>query len=90
MTTRHEPRLELNSRLLMGGTVLIAVGSVLGLIGAGLGGAALIAAGRRWVRQMEVPPSQLAKQKWAKAKVATAAGVTAWRDSVEERAQALR
>jgi hypothetical protein len=76
-----QPRFELNSRLLMSATVLIAIGGVLGLIGMMLGSTALIAASRRWVRQMDVPPSEIARQKWEKAKVATAAGVSAWREA---------
>lgn len=86
MTTRQGPkaRFELNSGLLMSGAVLIAIGGVLGLIGMALGSTALVTASRRWVRQLDVPPSEIAKQKWAKAKVATNAGVSAWRDASHE------
>lgn len=84
-----KPRFELNSGFLMTGAVLIAIGGVLGLIGMALGSTALVTASRRWVRQMDVPPSEIAKQKWAKAKVATHAGVSAWRDASHEPAHSL-
>jgi hypothetical protein len=71
---------QFNTRLLLGGVLLMGIGGVIGLAGLALGSSAVLAAGRRWVRQMEVPPSELAKIKWAQARAATAAGVGAWRD----------
>jgi hypothetical protein len=70
----------LNSKLLLCGVLLMGIGGVIGLTGLAIGSSAVLAAGRRWVQQMEVPPSELAKIKWAQAKAATAAGVGAWRD----------
>jgi hypothetical protein len=32
------------------------------------------------VKQMDVPPTELARQKWSQARAATAAGVGAWRN----------
>ncbi len=58
----------------------MAAGGLLGLAGAALAGAALIAAARRRVKQMDVPTGELARQKWSQAKAATAAGVGAWRN----------
>ena len=85
MTSRHQyPRFELNSNLLLSGGVLIAIGALLGFIGWALGSTALITASRRWVKQLEVPPSVMAREKLAKAKVATSAGVHAWRESAPE------
>ena len=57
----------------------MGIGGAIGLAGLALGSSAVMAAGRRWVRQMETPPSELAKQHWNRARVATAAGVGAWR-----------
>ncbi len=73
-------RFQPNTRLLIGGAVLIGAGGLLGLAGAALAGSALIAAVRRRVKQMDVPPGELARRKWSQAKVATAAGVGAWRN----------
>ena len=71
---------QFNSRLLLGGILLMGIGGVIGLAGLALGGSVIVAAGRRYVQQMEVPPGELAKQKLAQAKAATAAGVGVWRN----------
>jgi hypothetical protein len=77
-TTQTGP--QINTRLLFGGVLLVGIGGAIGLVGLALGGSAVLAAGRRWVRQMDTPPSELAKQHWARARTATAAGVGAWRN----------
>jgi hypothetical protein len=33
---------------------------------------------RQWVRQLDQPPSEMAKQKWNQARAATQAGAKAW------------
>ena len=48
-----------------------------------IGGGHLIAATRRWVKEMEVPPSELAKQKWAQARTAVEAGTSAWQNGTK-------
>lgn len=68
----------LNTKALIVGGALIGTGSVIALTGATLTGSALVAAVRRRVSEMEVPPRELAKQKWVQAKSAAAAGVGAW------------
>ncbi len=73
-------RSQLSKGPLIGGAVLMGVGGLLGLAGAVLAGAALAAAARQRIRQMERPPSEVAKQNWARAKAATAAGMGAWRN----------
>jgi hypothetical protein len=65
---------------LLAGAVLIGVGSLLGLAGLAICGAALAAAARRYVDNMEVPPGELAKQQLAKARAAASAGASAWRN----------
>jgi hypothetical protein len=49
------------------------------LAGLIVGGSHLVSATRKWVQEMEVPPSDLAKAKWAQAKAAASAGASAWR-----------
>lgn len=71
---------QVNSGLLIGGAVLAGLGSLLGLAGLALGCTALAGAARRWVAQQELPPTELARQQIAKAKAATAAGASTWRD----------
>jgi hypothetical protein len=69
---------------LVAGAVLIGIGSLLGLAGLAIAGAALGAAARRYVNRMEVPPSELARQNLAKARAAAGAGVSAWRNGAAE------
>jgi hypothetical protein len=69
----------LKARPLITGAVLIGIGGMAALAGLIVGGSHLLAATRKWVREMEVPPSDLAKAKWAQARAAAAAGATAWR-----------
>jgi hypothetical protein len=69
---------EFRSGPLITGAVLAGTGLMRVLAGLVVGGARLFSATRRWVDQMEVPPSQLARQQWARARAAAAAGTTAW------------
>lgn len=49
----------------------------------------LLAATRRWMRELEVPPGELAKLKWSQARAAAAAGSDAWQKvPVNQRARA--
>jgi hypothetical protein len=72
---------QVRSAPLLTGGALIAAGGVLALAGFVIGGAHLIAATRQWIRDMEIPPSELAKLKLAQAKAAAAAGADAWQHS---------
>jgi hypothetical protein len=65
--------------LVTGGT-LIAVGGAIALAGLAIGGAHLISATRQWIREMDVPPSELAKLKLAQARAAASAGADAWQN----------
>ena len=71
---------QVNTGTLMIGAALIGIGSLIGLVGLALSGASLAAAARRYVNNMEVPPGELAKQHWARARAATVAGASAWRN----------
>jgi hypothetical protein len=55
-------------------------GGVLALAGFVVGGAHLLVAIRRWVREMEIPPSEVAKLKLAQARAAASAGADAWQN----------
>jgi hypothetical protein len=39
---------------------------------------------RDWAGRQEVPPSEMARQQWSRAKAATTAGATAWRNGTRE------
>ena len=73
-------RPQLRSGPLITGAALVGAGSLLALAGLAVGGSHLILAIRQWVREMEVPPSELARQKWAKAQSAALAGANAWQN----------
>jgi hypothetical protein len=68
------------NRVLVAGGVLAGIGGLLGCIGALLVSSALVSASRRWVRQLDPPPSAMAKVKLQQARAATTAGARAWRD----------
>jgi hypothetical protein len=71
----------INKRLLTVGAGLVAVGGLLGFAGMVVGGVAVLAAVRQWVRHMEVPPRETAALKWHQAKEASLAGARAWREA---------
>ena len=62
---------------------LIGTGTVIVLAGLAVGGGHLLSATRQWVDEMEVPPSELARIKWAQAKAAMSAGAQAWQDGTQ-------
>jgi hypothetical protein len=64
---------------------LVGAGTLIALAGLALGGSYLLSATRRWVREMDVPPSELAKIKYAQARAAVAAGASAWQDGPSAR-----
>jgi hypothetical protein len=69
---------QLRSGPLLTGAAIGAAGVLLAFAGLAIGGSHVVAATRRWVRAMEVPPTEVAKQKWTQAKAAAAAGADAW------------
>jgi membrane protein implicated in regulation of membrane protease activity len=84
-------RFQVHTGMLLTGAALAGVGSLLGLAGLAISGAALADATRRWVNAMETPPSELAKQlAKAKAKAATVAGASAWRNGTGQPTEPAR
>ena len=79
--TRSLP--ELKSGPLIVGGVLVGTGFMLVLAGMAVGSAHLFAATRQWISEMEVPPSERARQQWARAKTAALAGASAWQNGSE-------
>jgi hypothetical protein len=70
------------------GAALAGAGALLLLAGLAVGGSHLFAATRRWIGEMEVPPSEQARIKWAQAKSAAAAGTAAWQNGASARQDA--
>jgi hypothetical protein len=80
MTNNGSDDVQLNRGMIVGGGVLVALGSLLGFTGMALLMSALISATRRWVDHMEQPPGDVARRKWQQTKAAASAGAAAWRD----------
>jgi len=74
---------QFESAPLITGAALLGAGALIAMIGLAVGGGHLVAATRRWVKEMEVPPSELAKQKWAQARTAVEAGTSAWQNGTK-------
>lgn len=60
--------------------VMVGTGTLIVLTGLAIGGGHLMAATRRWISEMEVPPSELARMKWTQARGAMAAGAQTWQN----------
>jgi hypothetical protein len=71
---------QVRSGPLVTGAGLVAAGGLLALAGLIVGGGHLFTAIRRWVNEMDVPPSELAKLKLAQARAAASAGADAWQN----------
>jgi hypothetical protein len=69
--------IQLNQASLVGGSVLIGIGALLGFTGVLLFSSAIVEALRRWMRQLEPPPSEFARRRWRQARNATSAAASA-------------
>ena len=74
---------QVDTRPLAVGAALLGAGVLIGLAGLAVAGVALTTATRRWIAQLEVPPSELARQKWAQARTAVEAGTSAWQNGTK-------
>jgi hypothetical protein len=80
MTDATGPKVRINTKQIVAGSILIGIGTVAAIAGATMAGAALVAAYRERVRQMDVPPSALARQEWDRFVSAASAGMGEWRN----------
>ena len=86
--TRTWPELE--SGPLITGGVLIGIGAAVALAGLAIAGSHVVAATRAWIRELEIPPSELARLKWEQAKTAAASGASTWREHPNAKARLVR
>ena len=84
-TERNSSWPELRTGPMITGAALVGAGALIALAGLAVGGSHLFAATRRWIRDMDVPPSEQAKIKWAQARSAAAAGTAAWQNGASAR-----
>ncbi|MGW2516196.1 hypothetical protein ACWC09_04030 [Streptomyces sp. NPDC001617] len=73
--------IDIDTRLVTIGAVLTATGAVVACTGMAIGAFAVLTAGRRMIRDMDVPPTQQAAAKWQQAKEASRAAMQAWQSA---------
>ena len=76
----QQAKLEFNVDQIRAGAILLGVGGFIAFAGAAVVGLAIASALQRRVQQMDVPPTELARQHWSAVKHATATGVGVWRN----------
>jgi len=81
-TQESSSRPEFRTGPLITSAALLGAGALIAVAGLAVGGSHLLSATRRWIREMEVPPREQARIKWAQAKTAAAAGAAAWQNGV--------
>ena len=64
---------------LIAGGVLAAVGGLVTLVGVLVSALSAASSARKWIRQMDHPPREVARSKWHQARAAGMAGADAWR-----------
>ena len=74
-----QPAFVVNRGKVNAGGVLMGVGVALFAAGGAIAGSALLGAARRWMAELDVPPSVVVRQQLAHARAATTAGAEAWR-----------
>jgi len=68
---------------LIASAAMVGAGTLIAFAGLAIGCGYLVAVTRRWVKEMEVPPSELARLKWAQARAAVSAGASAWQNGTQ-------
>ena len=81
---------QVRSGPLMVGGILVGVGAVVAFAGLAVAGSHVFAATRAWVKELETPPSELARLKWEQAKAAMTAGADSWQKHPNAQVRMLR
>ncbi len=81
---------QLKSGPFITGGVLIGIGAMVALAGLAIAGSHVVAATRTWIKELEIPPSELAKLKWEQAKSAAASGAGTWREHPNAKVRLVR
>jgi hypothetical protein len=85
-STSPDTAFRMNTRPLLVGGALMGLAGLIGLAGVAVASTALAAATRDWANRQEVPPTEMARHHWHRAKAATAAGAAHWRNGTREHA----
>ncbi len=81
---------QLESGPLITGGVLIGIGALVAIAGLVVAGAHVAAATQAWIKELETPPSQIARLKWEQAKSAAASGASTWREHPNAKVRLVR
>jgi hypothetical protein len=73
-----------DSRAMIVGFALVAIGSLMSLTGLAIGAAAGGIAARRWLTAQPEPPTAIVKRKIGQVTAATAAGTRAWQTGTDQ------
>ena len=68
---------------LIASAAMVGAGTLIALAGLAVGAGYLAAVTRRRIIEMEVPPSELARMRWAQTRAAVAAGASAWQNGTQ-------
>lgn len=74
----RRPTFDLDTSLQRRGVGLLAIGGLVALAGAAMSMYGLIDATRRWMQQLDEPPTVVARRRWAQVRTASSAGADAW------------
>ena len=86
---KGKTRPQIRSGPLITSAVLVGAGTFFVLAGLAVSSSHLLSVTRQRVREMEVPPNELAKQKYAQARAAVAHGTAAWRNGSRTQAASV-
>jgi hypothetical protein len=81
---------QLESGPLIAGGILVGIGALVALAGLAVAGSHVAAATRTWIKDLEIPPGELARLKWEQAKTAAATGASTWREHPNAKARLVR
>lgn len=81
---------DVESGPLITGGILIGIGAVVAFAGVAIAAAHVVAATRTWLKELETPPSQLARLRWEQAKTAVASGASTWREHPHAQTRLVR
>jgi hypothetical protein len=81
---------QLESGPLLTGGILVGIGAVVALAGLTVVGSHVVVATRAWIKELETPPSEIARLKWEQAKTAAVSGANTWRQHPNAKVRLVR
>lgn len=81
---------QVRSGPLITGGALIGIGALVALAGVAVAGSHVASSVRAWIKDLEIPPGQLARLKWEQAKSAAASGAATWQQHPNAQVRLVR